>query len=443
VFCEECPFFYSPPLPVISQEPARQSKGSPTRLPTMKVLPRRRRAVLLNSLLAVCLLAGAGAAYASVGTSGSTAKSATSTTTATVAKGTVLATVSGSGSLVSPSDAGDSFATGGTVTKVYVSPGDTVTKGEVLARIDPTSADATLAEAKDALVTAQAQLTQADAGTTTTGSAATVSASAVASAEATVKQAESTVTSAQAAVDGTVLKASVAGTVASVSDKVGDTVTGSSSGSSSSSSSTASSTTPTGFVVITNPAGMEVTADFSETDALKLKKDMGATVTLSATGATLNAKVVSVSSLPVSSGSTGSSSTAVEYEATLAVTSSTTGLRTGLSATVMVATGSATDALYLPTAAVTGTGTTRTVTLVEADGSTQTKSVTVGIEGTSGIQILAGLTLGQKVRITTVSTSGTSGFGGGGFGGGAGGGSRFGGGGTGAGIPGGGAGGAR
>jgi macrolide-specific efflux system membrane fusion protein len=168
---------------------------------------------------------------------------------------------------------------------------------------------------------------------------------------------------------------------------------------------------------------MQVTADFSETDALKLKKNQGATVTLNAeSNSTLNAKVVSVSSLPVSSSSTGSSTTAVEYEAVLSITSDTSSLRTGLSATVAVATGEADNALYLPTAAVTGTGTTRTVSLINADGSTTTKTVTVGVEGTSGIQIVSGLTEGQKVKETTVSTSTNNGFpGGGGTGGGFGG----------------------
>lgn len=227
------------------------------------------------------------------------------------------------------------------------------------------------------------------------------------------------------------LKASVGGTVASVSNKVGDTVSSSGSSTGTSSTSSSSSTTPTGFVVITNPSGMEVTADFSETDALKLKKNQGATVTLNAESSTiLNAKVVSVSSLPVSSSSSsGSSSSAVEYEAVLKITSNTSSLRTGLSATVAVATGEADNALYLPTAAVTGTGTTRTVQLVNADGSTTTTSVTVGVEGTSGIQIVSGLTEGQKVKETTVSQSSNNGFpGGGGAGGGFGGGAAGGGG---------------
>ena len=457
----------------------------------MKALPRRRRAVLLNSLLALGLLAGVGAAYAAVGPGGSGTKSTASTTTATVQRGTVLATVSGSGSLISPSDAGDSFVTGGTVTAVRVQAGDKVTKGEVLAEVDPTTADATLAQAQAALVSAQATLASAEAGTTTTvssggstggsggstgagagsGSAAgstgkaaaatttpataaattttttTVSASAVAAAKAQVTQDQAAVTAAQSAVAGTVLYAGTAGTVASVSNKVGDTVSGSSSGSGGSSSggssagsgssSSSDSSTPTGFVVITNPTGMEVQADFSETDALKLVQGQGASVILNANNATLDAKVVSVSSLPVSSSSTGSSSSAVEYEATLAITSDTSALRTGLSATVSVDTGVAENALYLPTAAVNGTGTTRTVTVVEANGSTQTQSVTVGIEGTSGIQIVSGLTLGQKVVLTVVSAGGSNGFPSGAFPGGAGGG-RAGGGGVGSGLTGGG-----
>ncbi|MFD0329693.1 hypothetical protein ACFQZC_19630 [Streptacidiphilus monticola] len=67
----------------------------------MKVLPRRRRTVLLNCLLAAALATGAGVAYATVGESSASGKSA-GTRTATVQRGTVTATVSGSGSLVSP-----------------------------------------------------------------------------------------------------------------------------------------------------------------------------------------------------------------------------------------------------------------------------------------------------------------------------------------------------
>jgi macrolide-specific efflux system membrane fusion protein len=175
---------------------------------------------------------------------------------------------------------------------------------------------------------------------------------------------------------------------------------------------------------------MEVAADFSESDALKLKSGQAATVTLNAeSDRTLNAKVVSVSSLPDSSGSSssGGSSSAVRYQAILRITDSTSGLRTGLSASVQVVTGKAENALYVPTAAVSGTGSSRTVTVVKADGSTQRVTVTVGVEGDTEVQVTSGLTEGEQVQITTVASTGTSGFPSGAFPGGFGGGSRTGG----------------
>jgi membrane fusion protein, macrolide-specific efflux system len=428
----------------------------------MKVLPRRRRAVLLNSVLGVVLLGGAGLAYATAN-DGSTAAGGAQTRTATVAEGTVLATVSGSGTLASPTDAGVDFTTGGTLTSVKVEIGDTVKKGQVLAEVSPTTAQQQVDAAQASLDAAEASLAKAKAGETvtvtstpaassggsrtgqtgtgqTTGQTGTgqtaatttttttkVDASAVAQAEQQVTEAENTLSDSEAALDGTVLKAPVAGTVASVDGKVGDTVSGtgtSSSGSSGSAaqsgSSSSSSGTPSGFVVITNPKGMQVTASFSEADALKVKKGQPATVTLNAqSGTELNAKVLSISSLPStsSSGSGSGSGSAVQYAARLEITSSTSKLRTGMSATISVVVGEADKALYVPTNAVSGTGTSRTATVVKDDGTTERRTVEVGIEGDSTVQIASGLNAGEKVQLTTTTTSsgGGSGFPAGGF----------------------------
>jgi macrolide-specific efflux system membrane fusion protein len=436
----------------------------------MKVLPRRRRAVLINSVLGVVVLAGAGGAYAAVHNSGNSSSSAGGTArTATVTRGTVLATVSGSGSLASPSDAGVNFTTGGTLTDVAVKPGDKVTKGQTLAKVDPTAAKETLSEDEASLTAAEANLTKVEegelpvstGGSGSSGSSAggrggvaatptptptpTVDPAQLAQAQAQVTQAQDKVDADQRAVDGCVLKAPVSGTVASVAGAVGDTVSGTSGsgtgsgaggsgGSGGSSTSSSAGSTPTGFVVLTNPSGMQVTADFSESDALKVKPGQAATVALNAEpGTTLNAKVLSVSSLPVSSGSSGggggsSSGSAVQYAATLTITSSTADLRTGMSATIQVVTGEASGALSVPTAAVSGTGTNRTVLVVNADGSTTRTNVTVGVEGDSADQITEGLTEGQKVQIPTVASAGNGGFPSGAFPGGfGGGGSRFGG----------------
>ncbi|MEV7416205.1 biotin/lipoyl-binding protein [Streptomyces sp. NPDC089919] len=412
----------------------------------MKVLPRRRRAALINSVLGVAVLAGAGGAYAAVtGDDGGPARGAARTVTVT--KGTVLATVSGSGSLNSPSDAGVDFTTGGRLTEVRVRPGDKVTKGQLLGKVDPTAATETLEQARAALTAASADLTKAEAGQggSPSGSGSggrggaavepaatpTVDPAQVAQARAQLTQAQNAVDAAQRALDGTVLRAPAAGTVASVSAKVGDTVSGTSgngtgsgggsgsggsgSGGGSGSSAAASGAALSGFVVLTNPAGMQVTADFSEADALRLKAGQAATVTLNAmTGKVLNAKVLSVSSLPVSSGSAGGGNSgggsAVQYEATLAITSPTTDLRSGLSASIQVVVGEASGALSVPTAAVSGTGANRTVTVVGADGTTVRTPVTVGLEGDGSDQILSGLTEGQRVELASVSATGNGGF---------------------------------
>ncbi|MEV6005944.1 biotin/lipoyl-binding protein [Streptomyces sp. NPDC051976] len=440
----------------------------------MKVLPRRRRAALINSVLGVVVLAGAGGAYAAVHDDGTSSARGTGARVVTVSKGTVLATVSGSGTLASPSDAGVNFTTGGTLTEVDVKPGDKVTAGQVLGKVDPTAAKETLQQDEASLTAAQANLTKVEAGepvstNTNSGSGSgssgsgsgsgrgaaatpsptpspvyTVDPAQLASAQAQLTQAQNAVDAAQRAVDGCVLKSPSSGTVASVSAAKGQTVSGTggsassgggsgsgsgsgSGGSSSSSSGSSSSSALSGFVVLTNPTGMQVTADFSEADALKVKTGQAATVTLNAeTGTVLNAKVLSVSSLPVSSGSGsgsgGGSSSAVQYAATLAITSPTANLRTGLSASIQVVTGEASGALNVPTAAVSGTGANRTVTVVDKDGSTTRTPVTVGVEGDSADQITSGLTEGQQVQIATVASTGNGGFPSGAFPGGLGGG---------------------
>jgi macrolide-specific efflux system membrane fusion protein len=423
----------------------------------MKVLPRRRRAALINSVLGVVVLAGAGGAYAAVHDDGPTSSGNSSARVVAVSKGTVQATVSGSGTLVSPSDAGLDFVTGGTLTEVDVKPGDKVKKGQVLAKVDATDAKAALQQDQASLDAAEADLAKAEAGELPASSAAgsgqsdtrggqdgsaspspspsptpTVDPVQLAQAQAQVTQARNKVDADQRAVDGTVLKAPVAGTVASVAGAKGDTVSGSGGGSSgagsSGSASSGSSSTLSGFVVLTNPKGMQVSADFSEADSLKIKAGQTATVTLNAqSGTVLDAKVLSISSLPVSSGSgsgggAGSSGSAVQYAATLVITGDTADLRTGLSAAIQVVTGSASDALSVPTSAVSGTGANRSVLVVNADGSTTRTPVTVGIEGDSTDQITSGLTEGQKVQIPTVASSGSNGFPSGAFPGGFGGG---------------------
>ncbi len=98
--------------------------------------------------------------------------------TATVASGVVQSTVSGTGNLEPISQLNLGFGTAGTVTHIYVKPGQEVGQGQLLATLDPQSAEVTLEQAKASLQSAEANLAkeeetdgESSAGATGTGSA--------------------------------------------------------------------------------------------------------------------------------------------------------------------------------------------------------------------------------------------------------------------------------
>ncbi len=83
---------------------------------------------------------------------------ATVTRTAAVAQGVVQSTVSGSGNLQAISQLNLGFKTSGSVTQIYVSQGQHVVQGQLLATLDPQSAEVTLEQAKANLQSAAANL---------------------------------------------------------------------------------------------------------------------------------------------------------------------------------------------------------------------------------------------------------------------------------------------
>ncbi len=115
----------------------------------------------------------AGAIVAAVLVVGPASGSQTSVTrTATVAQGVVQSTVSGSGNLQALSQLNLGFKTGGTVTHIYVTQGEQVAQGQLLATLDPQSAEVTLEQAKATLQSAEANLAKEEEtdGETSTGS---------------------------------------------------------------------------------------------------------------------------------------------------------------------------------------------------------------------------------------------------------------------------------
>jgi multidrug efflux pump subunit AcrA (membrane-fusion protein) len=273
----------------------------------------------------------------------------------------------------------------------------------------------TLTKDRQAISSAEQQVASAQLSAQTTAANNAVkqappTAATLAQLRAAVLQAQATVVTARKAVTGTVLRAPEAGLIASVSGVPGATVaaggmtstSAASTASSSSSSSGSSGGSSSSFVTMLG-SGMEVTAEFSESDAAKVQVGQPATVTVSALpGRELAAHVISV-------GVVGSSSSGVvEYPVVFAVDRSIPQLKSGMSANVSVTVSERDNVLNVPSAAVTGSGSNARVTVV-ANGVQSTVPVVAGLKGDTTTEIVSGVKAGQEVVTSTGATLFSSG----------------------------------
>jgi macrolide-specific efflux system membrane fusion protein len=83
----------------------------------------------------------------------------------TAEKGVVQSTVTGTGNIAAGNDVDVNFQTSGTLAEVYVSSGQHVSQGQLLATLDPTSAQLGVGQAQASLNAAEDQLTAAENGT--------------------------------------------------------------------------------------------------------------------------------------------------------------------------------------------------------------------------------------------------------------------------------------
>lgn len=323
-------------------------------------MTRRRRSWLINGLLVVLLL-GAGVAGYLVffGSSGSAQPAAR---TAAAANRDVSEVVTAAGTVQSSFSAAASFGTSGTVTEVNVKVGDVVTKGQQLAKLDPTQAQLQADIAQDNLDTAALK------GTATTA----------------YRQAELALKQAQDALAATTLTAPGDGTITSVTGAVGQKV---------------GSNATSGFVVVTDLKNLVVHANVSESDVSKLKGDQVATVTVNAMATQpIQAKVVQVDLTPTTSNNV------VQYGVTLSLTAPPEGLRPGQSASVEITVSQASNVLAVPAAAVQTVENQSTVQTLE-NGQETRKTVEVGVRGDQYVEIKSGLTAGEEVVLPPVTTS--------------------------------------
>ncbi|GAA4225787.1 macrolide-specific efflux system membrane fusion protein [Streptosporangium album] len=375
-------------------------------------LSTKRRALIVNGTLGVLLLGGAGIAYSSLG--GGVSSAETSARTVSATRSTVVASVSASGTVASAQARSLAFGSSGTVEKIYVKVGEKVAKGQVLARLDDTSA-------RESLDAAAAALDTADDDTSTAAS------------YAQYVTARNTYRAAQRTVAGTVIKAPFAGTVTAVNGTVGGSSgasgssTAASSGGSGDSTAKASGSatkSSTGFVEIADTGKLQLVGDFTESDVIRLKIGQTASIRFDAlTGVTATGKVTQIQP------TAATSNNVVQYPVTISFTETPEEVRLGQTATVEVIIDQAGNVLAVPSAVVSTAGGRSTVTVLR-NGAQVPVQVEVGVKGDALTEIKSGLgESDQIVRPVTTGTTQQGGFPGFGGGGGRGGGGTGGGGG--------------
>ncbi len=222
----------------------------------------------------------------------------------------------------------------------------------------------------------------------------------IAADQAAIDSAQANLTVAQQSLTEANLTSPISGTVVSVGINVGDTVSAGSS---------------TSVIVIIGTHSYEVVGTLSSSQVPSVKIGDSARVQVDGVSGTIAGTVSQVG--PVQSGQSGYS-----YPLVVALPTSTSGLFSGSSANVVVATGALTNVLAVPTSAVQTLG-SRSYVEVLSNGTLIRKSIKVGMVGDTYSQVLSGLGAGQTVvladyaaPVPSSNTNSLGGFGGGAFG---------------------------
>jgi RND family efflux transporter MFP subunit len=300
--------------------------------------------------------------------------------TATVARGTYKTTVSATGTITPKRDEDLTFSSSGVVTRVAVSVGDKVRKGDVLATIDTTSLQAQLDAAEAQVTAAEAQLDEDSSASSTQQAADSAS---VASAQADLDEA-------QDALAAATMRAPFSGTVSAVGYEVGDQA-----GSGSNTPAADGGSDTTAAITLISPRSLQVDANVSAADVSQLKKGMQVEITPTGGGDVAYGTVAEVGAI-----ATASDSGAAQFPVTVNVTGKTAGLYAGSTASLAITVKQAADVLAVNTQALHTEGDTTFVYVI--DGSKRTKrTVTVGETYGMQTEVKSGLKEGDVVEVVS------------------------------------------
>lgn len=328
-----------------------------------------------------------------------TSEPVATTSTATVSASTMQQTVSVTGTMAAASTADLDFEVSGTVDRVLVSEGDTVGKGQVLARVGDATLLAERTAARSSLAAAETQLDDDE-----DDDASDVQ---IASDEAAILAAKSDLASAREAVGDAALRSTIAGTVTALGVEVGDVV-GSSSGSSSgsagagttgSTTSTSASTadTSTAAVTVTSTDRFVLDATVASSEVDQVTPGLQAQITVTGVSDTVYGTVTDVG-LVAETSSTGGA----VFPVTITVTGTRDDLYGGTSATAEVVVKQIENVLTVPSQALESDGGTTYVEKV-VDGSAVKTAVETGTAYGMSTEVVSGLAEGDVVQISAFS----------------------------------------
>jgi len=283
-----------------------------------------------------------------------------------------------------------SFSDDARITEVNVAAGDVVKEGDVLAVADDGDAAEAVAEAEDALDEAQESLDDAEdlsatcedeedaaesaaaapagdpagvpaqSGTSTATTACTGS-DPILTAQQSVNEAEQQLEEAEAALAGMTITAPADGTVMSVSASTGTVLAAG-----------------TALIELADLTTVTVTADFAEADAAALTP--GQAVTVAFADEPVEAQIAAIDLVGTDTDGL------VTYGVAVTLPDPPDDALAGSTATVTVVLDSAPDTLWVPAAALRDIdGDNATAEVVNADGTTETREVALGLRGDDGV----------------------------------------------------------
>ncbi|HEX9230897.1 MAG TPA: biotin/lipoyl-binding protein [Jatrophihabitantaceae bacterium] len=357
----------------------------------MRALPRRVRAhPWLAGGVAVVVLAGGGSAGYFL-TRNDKAAAATTTTTQTVATGTVRQSVSATGTLAPASEENLNFSVSGEVTKVAVSEGQHVKKGQTLATIDSASLQATVAQAESTVAGDEARVDDDSSNDATDTQ--------VAADKAALTAAKNQLASAKSQLASATMTSPINGVVAAVNLTVGESVSGNAASnpnaSSDSSSNDNSSSDPQILVISTNSWLVNATVD--ATSVGLIKKGNQAQLTVTGASDTVYGTISSIGL--VSSSTSGTAS----YPVVIEVTGSPSGLHDGANVTATLIYKQVSNVLVVPTLALHRNANGGQYVEQVKNGKTVQTTVRVGIASGGQTQIVSGLSAGDKIIVPEVT----------------------------------------